>query len=90
MYRRGAVEAQTAAVRGALALAAPPGGTLLVAALEGPAVVERAGDRAELLPYDAALLTGPLDCRIRTAGRAAVVRFAPAPAPAPARAPDQL
>lgn len=49
-------------------------------ALEGSAVVERAGDRAELLPYDAALLTGPLDCRIRTDGRAAVVRFTTAAA----------
>ncbi|MFB7264769.1 HutD family protein [Streptomyces nojiriensis] len=92
MYRRGAVEAQTAVVRGVLALAVPPGGTLLVAALEGPAVLERAGDRAELLPYDAALLTGPLDCRVRTAGRAAVVRFAPALALAlaPAPAPDRV
>ncbi|MFF4450777.1 HutD family protein [Streptomyces sp. NPDC001502] len=84
MYRRSAVEAQTAVVRGTLTLAVPRGGTLLVAALEGPAVLERAGDRAELLPYDAAVLTGPLDCRVRTAGRAAVVRFAPAPASAPA------
>ncbi|MEV7562556.1 HutD family protein [Streptomyces sp. NPDC048331] len=75
MYRRGAVEARTAVVRGALALTVPPGGTLLVAALEGPAVLERPGDRADLLPYDAALLTGPLDCRIRTTGRAAVVSF---------------
>ncbi|WP_405786259.1 HutD family protein [Streptomyces sp. NBC_01367] len=80
MYRRGVVEAQTAVVRGALAPAVPPGGTLLVVALEGSAVVERAGDRAELLPYDAALLTGPLDCRIRTDGRAAVVRFTTAAA----------
>ncbi|MGW7331632.1 HutD/Ves family protein [Streptomyces sp. NPDC054840] len=78
MYRRGAVEAQTAVVRGLLTLTVPPGGTLLVAALEGPAVLERAADRTELLPYDAALLTGPLDCRVRTAGRAAVVRFAAA------------
>ncbi|MFI8389497.1 HutD family protein [Streptomyces sp. NPDC085540] len=82
MYRRGAVEAQTAVVRGALAAAVPPDGTLLVVALEGSAVLERAGDRAELLPYDAALLTGPLDCRVRTGGRVAVVRFAPAQASA--------
>ncbi|MFI1942252.1 HutD family protein [Streptomyces virginiae] len=83
MYRRDAVEAQTAVVRGTLALAVPPGGTLLVAALEGPAVLERPGDRTDLLPYDAALLTGPHDCRVRTTGRAAVVRLAPGPASAP-------
>ncbi|MFG2990274.1 HutD family protein [Streptomyces sp. NPDC048257] len=79
MYRRSAVEAQTAVVRGRLSLAVAPGETLLVVALQGPALLERPGDLAELVPYDAALLTGPLDCRVRTAGRAAVVRFAPAP-----------
>ncbi|MFB6821244.1 HutD family protein [Streptomyces virginiae] len=79
MYRRDAVGAQTAVVRGTLALAVPPGGTLLVAALEGPAVLEHPGDRTDLLPYDAALLTGPYDGRVRTTGRAAVVRFAPDP-----------
>ncbi|MGW6574402.1 HutD/Ves family protein [Streptomyces sp. NPDC054945] len=76
MYRRDAVEARTAVVRGELALAVPPGDTLLVAALEGPALLECPGDRTDLLPYDAAMLTGPLDCHVRTAGRAAVVRFA--------------
>ncbi|MFJ6050729.1 HutD family protein [Streptomyces sp. NPDC092307] len=82
MYRRGAVEARTAVVRGELALTVPPGDTLLVAALEGSALLERPGDRTDLLPYDAALLTGPLDCSVRTAGRAAVVRFAvPLPPP---------
>ncbi|MGW3326492.1 HutD/Ves family protein [Streptomyces virginiae] len=81
MYRRDAVQAQTAVVRGALALAVPPGGHLLVTALEGPAVLEHPADRTDLLPYDAALLTGPLDdCRVRTTGRAAVVRFGPAAA----------
>ncbi|MFF4261322.1 HutD family protein [Streptomyces virginiae] len=83
MYRRGAVEAQTAVVRGTLTLAVPSGGTLLVAALEGPAVLEHPGDRTDLLPYDAALVTGPYDCRVRTIGRAAVVRLAPGPASAP-------
>ncbi|MFJ7587744.1 HutD family protein [Streptomyces sp. NPDC097617] len=77
MYRRGAVEAQTAVVRGRLSLTAVPGETLLVAPLDGPAVLEGSGDLAELAPYDAALVTGPLDCRVRTAGRAAVVRFGP-------------
>ncbi|MER6449063.1 HutD-family protein [Streptomyces venezuelae] len=76
MYRRDAVEAQTAVVRGALGLTVPPGDTLLVTALDGPAVLEHPGGRTELLPYDAALLTGPRDCHVRTTGRTAVVRFA--------------
>ncbi|MFJ3516759.1 HutD family protein [Streptomyces sp. NPDC090131] len=78
MYRRGAVQAHTAVVRGRAALAVPPGETLLVVALDGPVVLERPGDPVELGPYDAALVTGPRDCRVRTTGRAAVVRFAPA------------
>ncbi|MFJ3723642.1 HutD family protein [Streptomyces sp. NPDC090045] len=87
MYRRSATRAETAVVRGALALTVPPGETLLVVALDGPAVLHRSGDpgpgpgRAEeLAPYDAALLTGGPDRILRTAGRAAVVRFGPAPA----------
>ncbi|MEU2455255.1 HutD family protein [Streptomyces sp. NPDC012765] len=78
MYRRGAVDARTAVVRGRPVLAVPPGGTLLVVALDGPAVLDRPDGPAELLPYDAALVTGPLDCPVRTDGRAAVVRFGPA------------
>lgn len=77
MYRRGAVEARTAVVRGRSALAVGPGETLLVVALEGPAALERPDDLVELLPYDAALVTGPLDCPVRTDGRAAVVLLGP-------------
>ncbi|OKK17366.1 HutD-family protein [Streptomyces sp. CB00455] len=80
MYRREATSAETAVVRGLLSLAVPPDGALLVVALEGPAVLEPPGTCApheELAPYDAALLTGVPGCRMRTAGRAAVVRFAP-------------
>ncbi|MFB7181044.1 HutD family protein [Streptomyces sp. NPDC056257] len=90
MYRRSETRAQTAVVRGALALAVPPGETLLVVALDGPAALYRSGDAesgsgpgsgrvGELAPYDAVLLTGGPDLVLRTAGRAAVVRFGPAP-----------
>ncbi|MFE9928068.1 HutD family protein [Streptomyces sp. NPDC005533] len=89
MYRRSETRAETAVVRGALALVVPPGETLLVVALDGPAVLHRSGDAgsgggpgpgrvAELAPYDAALLTDGPDLVLRTAGRAAVVRFGPA------------
>lgn len=89
MYRRGVTGARTAVVRGALALAVPPGETLLVVALDGPATLHRSGrgpvqgpglvSAEELAPYDAALLTGGPERTLRTAGRAAVVRFGPAP-----------
>ncbi|WP_037806545.1 HutD family protein [Streptomyces sp. NRRL F-2580] len=92
MYRRSETRVETAVVRGALALAVLPGETLLAVALDGPAVLHRSGDAgsgsgpgpapgclAELAPYDAALLTGGPDLILRTAGRAAVVRFGPAP-----------
>lgn len=81
MYRRGAVTADTAVVRGDLALAVRPGETLLVVALDGPAAVEGS---AELGPYDAVLLTGAQDLLLRTAGRTAVVRLAPGPDAPPA------
>ncbi|MFD9369986.1 HutD family protein [Streptomyces sp. NPDC060020] len=91
MYRRSETRAHTAVVRGALALAVPPGETLLVVALDGPAALYRSGGAGsgsgpasgrvgELAPYDAALLTGGPGLVLRTAGRAAVVRFGPAPA----------
>ncbi|MFF4495096.1 HutD family protein [Streptomyces sp. NPDC001546] len=74
MYRRGRVEAHTAVIRGALALAAPPQTTLLVVALDGPARLDHPGGSVELGPYDAVLLEAPLaSCRVRTAGRTAVV-----------------
>ncbi|MFD5144747.1 HutD family protein [Streptomyces sp. NPDC058401] len=85
MYRRDAVSADTAVVRGDLALTVRPGENLLVVALEGTAEIDGA---AELGPYDAALVTGAREVVLRSSGRAAVVRLAPAPAsaPAPARA----
>ncbi|MFD3756132.1 HutD family protein [Streptomyces sp. NPDC058622] len=80
MYRRDAVRARTAVVRGRLALAVHPGETLLVVALDGPAALERSGGPGaaeDLDPYDAALLTGPSDCVLSAAGHTAVVRFGP-------------
>ncbi|GHE28210.1 hypothetical protein GCM10017778_07990 [Streptomyces vinaceus] len=101
MYRRDRVRAQTAVVRGTLALAAAEGETLLVVALGGPAELEtgaetgagagavaragtapRAGAAAgpvALGPYDAARISGPATCLLRTRGRAAVVRLAARP-----------
>ncbi|MFJ8209554.1 HutD family protein [Streptomyces sp. NPDC096033] len=74
MYRRGAVEARTAVIRGELALAVPPDTALLVVALDGPARIGHPDGADELGPYDAALLEAPLTpCRVRTAGRTAVV-----------------
>ncbi|MGW5851712.1 HutD/Ves family protein [Streptomyces sp. NPDC055254] len=80
MFRRGSVRARTAVVRGALGVCVPAGETLLVVALEGTAVLEGAGEAPAfgLDPYDALLADGPYDTTVRTAGRAAVVRFAPA------------
>ncbi|MGR4879520.1 HutD family protein [Streptomyces sp. LARHCF249] len=76
MYRRGAAAADTAVVRGRLRLGAPAGETLLVVALEGPAVLDAARGRAVALdPYDAVLAPGPFTGLVRTSGRAAVVRF---------------
>ncbi len=78
MYRRGAVSADTAVVRGDLALAVRPGESLLIVALEeGGAEVDGS---AELGPYDAVLVTGAREVVLRSSGRAAVVRLAPAPA----------
>ncbi|CAM5381244.1 HutD family protein OS=Streptomyces lavendulae subsp. lavendulae OX=58340 GN=SLAV_03860 PE=4 SV=1 [Streptomyces lavendulae subsp. lavendulae] len=79
MYRRASTLARTAVVRGEPTLAALPGETLLVCALDGPAVLEPAeqaaapGPAVELGPYDAALLQGPATVVLRTPGRAAVV-----------------
>ncbi|OKI52104.1 HutD/Ves family protein [Streptomyces sp. MJM1172] len=82
MYRRDTTRAETAVVRGDLALAAAePGETLLVVALDGPGGLEGAGagpgEALELARYDAALAPAGLVCRVRTEGRAAVVRFRP-------------
>lgn len=79
MYRRDAVRAQTAVVRGRLGLAVHPGETLLVVALDGSAALERpdgSGGAEELAPYDAALVAGPYEGALRADGRTAVVRFA--------------
>ncbi|WP_405445695.1 HutD family protein [Streptomyces erythrochromogenes] len=76
MYRRGAATAETAVVRGRLTVAAGPGETLLVVALDGPATLEAAwGPGHALGPYDAALARGPFTGCLRTDGRAAVVRL---------------
>ncbi|MEU9147646.1 HutD family protein [Streptomyces sp. NPDC048349] len=81
MYRRGAATAETAVVRGGLTLGAPAGETLLVVALEGPAVLEAPGSPVVALdPYDAVLAAGPFTGLVRTSGRAAVVRLRRAPA----------
>ncbi|WP_328619402.1 HutD/Ves family protein [Streptomyces sp. NBC_00354] len=87
MYRRDRVHAQTAVVRGGLALTAGPGETLLVVALQGPAELELNGGTGAgvaagpvaLGPYDAVRITGAGTCRLRTGGRAAVVRLADRP-----------
>ncbi|TDU74343.1 HutD family protein [Streptomyces sp. KS 21] len=87
MYRRDRVHAQTAVVRGALALTAAPGETLLVVALGGPAELELEGEAGAgaaagpvaLGPYDGVRITGAQTCRLRTQGRAAVVRLADRP-----------
>ncbi|MEU8437094.1 HutD family protein [Streptomyces sp. NPDC029216] len=74
MYRRGRARAHTAIVRGELTLAIPPETTLLVVALDGPARLDHPGGAVALGPYDAALLEAPqAPCRLRTAGRTAVV-----------------
>ncbi|MET9324903.1 HutD family protein [Streptomyces sp. NPDC003038] len=76
MYRRADTEAETAVVRGRLTLAAAPGETLLVVALEGTVALERTeGPALALGRHDAVLATGPLGCLVRVPGRAAVVRF---------------
>ncbi|MFI6144917.1 HutD family protein [Streptomyces sp. NPDC051109] len=88
MYRRDRVRAQTAVVRGALALATEPGETLLVAALGGPAELAAgtgfeagtgpgtASGPVVLGPYDAVRISGAGAWSLRTRGRAAVVRLA--------------
>lgn len=74
MYRRGRVAADTAVVRGSLSLAPAPDAVLVVVALDGPARLEHPGGSVELGPHDAALVEGPQEpCRVRTAGRTAVV-----------------
>ncbi|WP_051806691.1 HutD family protein [Streptomyces sp. NRRL F-2664] len=81
MCRRGAATAETAVVRGRLTVTAAPDETLLVVALDGPATFEAARGPAHTLgPYDAALARGACTGRVRTAGRAAVVRLRRDPA----------
>ncbi|MFC9815043.1 HutD family protein [Streptomyces virginiae] len=76
MYRRGAATAETAVVRGRLTLAAEPGETLLVVALDGAATLDAAwGPGHALGRYDAALVRGTFTGLVRTDGRAAVVRL---------------
>ncbi|MET9573688.1 HutD family protein [Streptomyces virginiae] len=76
MYRRGAATAETAVVRGRLTVAAEPGETLLVVALDGAAALDAAwGPGHALGQYDAALVRGAFTGLVRTDGRAAVVRL---------------
>lgn len=76
MYRREAVEAEVAVVRGDVVLAVPPRATLLVVALDAPALL---GGSHRLGPYDAALVTGPGNRALRADGHTAVVRLTPHP-----------
>ncbi|MER6116489.1 HutD family protein [Streptomyces sp. NPDC001743] len=71
MYRRDAVRARTAVVRGTLRLAAPEGGAVLAVALEDGAVID--GTDTGLRRYDAVLLRGTAVCELRTQGYAALV-----------------
>ncbi|MCY0920634.1 MULTISPECIES: HutD family protein [unclassified Streptomyces] len=77
MYRREAATAEVRVRTGDQALAPERGETLLVVALEGDAVIDgpTPGSTAALGRRDAALLTGPEVRRLRTSGRAAVVRL---------------
>ncbi|MFJ8014351.1 HutD family protein [Streptomyces sp. NPDC096339] len=76
MYRRGAVEAATAVVRGRLSRAVVSDETLLVVALEGAATVRvgRVPDLA-LAPYDAVLVMGDFLDYLDVSGHAALVCF---------------
>lgn len=77
MYRRTAVRARAAVVRGRPTLTAEPGESLLFVALAGPADLEaQHGPALALGAYDAVLATGPCSARVRTTGPAAVVRLA--------------
>ncbi|MGW7100937.1 HutD/Ves family protein [Streptomyces sp. NPDC054883] len=76
MYRREAVAAEVAVVRGDLVLAVPPRATLLVVALDGPATL---GGSLRLGAYDAVSVTGPDTRALSARGRAAVVRLTPRP-----------
>uniref|UniRef100_A0AAU2JKH9 HutD family protein n=1 Tax=Streptomyces sp. NBC_00049 TaxID=2903617 RepID=A0AAU2JKH9_9ACTN len=76
MYRRDAVSAETAVVRGRLTLTAARGETLLLVALDGSAALETGqGPAVALDRYDAVLAEGPFSGLVRTSGRAAVVRL---------------
>lgn len=79
MYRREGASAEVRVTTGEQTLAPEPGETLLVVALEGTAVIDgpTPGSATALGRYDAALLTGPDVRRLRSSGRAAVVRLRP-------------
>ncbi|MFD7630527.1 HutD family protein [Streptomyces sp. NPDC059851] len=85
MYRRGAAPAQTAVVRGSLALRTAPDEVLLVVALEGPAHLDAEGARTVLDRYDAALVAAspagrPFTGLLRSRAHTAVVRLPGRPA----------
>ncbi|WP_329115868.1 HutD/Ves family protein [Streptomyces sp. NBC_01465] len=73
MYRRGRTDVTTAVVRGRIVVDVPPGATVLVVALDGPASV--AGH--ELKPYDAVLATSGTLGVLHAAGRTALVTLRP-------------
>lgn len=73
MYRRALTGALVSVVRGRLTVGVPPGGAVLLVALDGSAVLDDAG--YELEPYDAALVTGAAPGVLRAEGRTALVTF---------------
>jgi environmental stress-induced protein Ves len=77
MYRRDRTQVTTAVVRGRLPVDVPPGTTVLLVALDGPALLEDAG--IELKPYDAVLATGAPLGTLHATARTALVTLRPEP-----------
>ncbi|MFJ2822390.1 HutD family protein [Streptomyces toxytricini] len=75
MYRRGTAPADTAVVRGSLAVSCAPGESLLAVPLEGAAELAADGASTALGRYDAALARGPFTAFLHSPGRTAVVRL---------------
>ncbi len=77
MYRRGLAPADTAVVRGTLAVVSAPGDVLLIVALHGPAELDADGGATVALGrYDAVLLPGSFSGVLRSPGHTALVRLA--------------
>ncbi|MEU3778735.1 HutD family protein [Streptomyces sp. NPDC032472] len=76
MHRRGLAPADTAVVRGALALASEPGTALLIVPLAGPADLTLPdGGTVHLARHDAALLRAPAGARLHAPTPTAVVHL---------------